>query len=271
MKRTVFYISDGTGITAKALGRSLLTQFENQEFTEISIPYVKDVAATKQAVDQIKQAFIQDGYKPLLFATLVNPTIHTMLSKSDGLLLDFFQTFIEPLEIELGRKSSHTIGRTHGLQNYENYMTRINAVHYALNNDDGSNIRNYEQADFIIVGVSRCGKTPTCLYIALQFGLNAANYPFTEEDMNELTIPNFLQPFRNKLFGLTIDANRLHKIREERRPNSPYSSLKQCKYEIDCVEVLFRKEKIPFLNTTTRSIEEISTEILSITGVGRKF
>lgn len=269
MTRTVFFISDGTGITAEALGRSLLSQFEMISFAYTTIPYVNNIQKAEQTLKRIKQALKKDGERPIIFATLINPEISRLLHQGPGLIMDFFQTFINPLEAELEHKSSHTIGRSHGVKNYKEYMTRINAVNYALAHDDGVNTREYAKAKIILVGVSRCGKTPTCLYLALQFGLFAANYPLTEEDMRDSHIPDSLKAHHDKLFGLTIDPMRLHKIRQERRPNSDYASTKRCEAELKFAEILFNKEQIPYLDTTSRSIEEISAEIMSVIKIKR--
>lgn len=270
MKRTVFFISDGTGITAANLGQSLLTQFDSIQFETITIPYVDNVVKANKVVADIEQVYQQEGKKPLVFATFVNPDIHQIIVNSSALVLDFFKIFIGPLEEELGEKSSHTVGRAHGLKNYEDYMIRINAVNYTLTNDDGANIHDYNEADVILIGVSRCGKTPTCLYMALHFGLRAANYPLTSDDLSQLHLPKFLKSFRHKIFGLTIEPQRLHHIREERRPQSEYASRARCQLEIKNALTLFENEKIPYLDTTRRSIEEISAEIIAQTGVKRR-
>jgi [pyruvate, water dikinase]-phosphate phosphotransferase / [pyruvate, water dikinase] kinase len=266
-KRTAFFISDGTGITAETLGHSLLTQFEQVSFEQVALPYVNTPEKARETVERINACA---DAQPLLFTTLINPEIRAIITSSKGLLLDFLTTFLEPLEKTLKMKSSHRIGRMHGAQDYQTYKTRIDAVNYALNNDDGANIHNYEQADLIVIGVSRCGKTPTCLYLALQFGVFVANYPFTEDDMDHLRLPSFLQPHRAKLFGLDIDPQHLQSVRQERRPNSPYAELGQCQKEIRKVKGLFEAEQIPTVNTTGRSIEELSTIILSRMNLKRR-
>ena len=270
MKRTVFFVSDGTGITAETLGHSLLTQFEQIEFEKITIPYINNPEKAQEVVAQIDAVAIKDGNKPIVFSTLVNPDIRTVLASSQGLLLDFFTSFIGSLESELNVPSSHHVGRMHGLVDYKAYMTRIEAVNYALSHDDGMRLQNYDKADLILVGVSRCGKTPTCLYLAMQFGLHAANYPFTEEDMHQLTLPTILQSHKNKLFGLSIEPSRLQLIRQERRPNSRYASIEQCELEVKKVEQFFEREGIPFLSSTTRSIEEIASSVLVTMGLKRR-
>lgn len=263
MTRTVFFISDGTGITAETLGRSLLSQFDMISFNYTTIPYVNNPVKAEQTLKRIKQAEKKDGERPIIFATIIDPEINRLFHQGPGLIMDFFQTFINPLEEELKHKSSHAIGRSHGVKNYKQYMSRINAVNYTLAHDDGINTREYTKANVILVGVSRCGKTPTCLYLALQSGIFAANYPLTDEDMQTLHIPDALKNHRDKLFGLIIEPSRLHKIRQERRPNSDYSSLKRCEKELAFAHTLFQKENIPYLDTTTRSIEEIAAEIMA--------
>lgn len=271
MKRSVFFLSDRTGITAEALGHSLLTQFEGIEFDQVTLPFIDSRDKAYQAVERINEAARVDGVKPLLFSTLINSELRELVAEnSAGLMFDFFDTFIKPLEMELRRMSSHAVGRSHGMGTYAQYKARIDAVNFALSNDDGVSTRGFPQADIILVGVSRSGKTPTCLYLALQYGIRAANYPLTEEDLDSHRLPAALHPFREHLFGLTIDPVRLQQIRSERRANSRYSSLQQCQTEIREVETIYRKEKIPYLDTSTVSIEEIATTILLHSGLQRR-
>lgn len=270
MKRYVFMLSDGTGITAEALGDSLITQFENIQFEKTTIPYIDSIEKAEDVVLRINEAYLKQGIKPLVFTTLVNPEIRTYIKKANASVFDLFSTFIGPLEQELAEKSSYTVGRTHGVSDDTVYSHRIEAVDYALAHDDGIKIRGYDKADIILIGVSRCGKTPSCLYMALQYGILAANYPFTDEDLSYFHLPEVLKPYKKKLFGLTIDVDRLLHIRTERRPNSKYASLEQCRLEVSEVEAMYKKEKIPFLNSTRYSIEEISTKILATAGLQRR-
>lgn len=271
MKRHVFMLSDGTGITAENLGNSLISQFENIEFEKHTIPYIDTMEKARVAVERINDSFHQTGIKPLLFMTLIHTEIAKTIRQSQGTAFDLFNTFIEPLESELGSKSSYTVGRTHGVANNPSYTHRIEAVDYALAHDDGIKIRGYEKADIVLIGVSRCGKTPSCLYMALHFGVLAANYPFTEDDLISFRLPDSLRPYKSKLFGLTIDAERLQHIRTERRPNSKYASSEQCRMEVMEVEAMYQRENIPYLNSTKFSIEEIATKILAIAEIRRKF
>ena len=270
MKRTVFIISDGTGITAETLGNSLLTQFEQVEFETVTLPYLDTMVKARAAVQQINDTCVHDQNTPLIFGTLVNRDIRNLIGNSQGLLLDFFETFIGPLEQELQAKSSYTIGRSHSAQDNKTYDARIKAINFALQTDDGVNTHQYEQAELILTGVSRSGKTPTSLYLALQYGLCVANYPITEDDLERSSLPKLLLKHSQKLFGLTIDPIRLRAIRNQRRPESRYASLKQCQHELKSVEAMLNAANISHINTTTLSIEEISTKILVKLGINRR-
>jgi regulator of PEP synthase PpsR (kinase-PPPase family) len=269
-RRTIFFISDGTGITAEMLGHSLLSQFEDIEFNQETIPFVDTAEKTQVALDRIAQAAGSGNGRPIVFTSLVNTVVRAKLRGADALVLDFFETFIDPLEVELGQKSTHTIGRSHSATDKKEYQHRIEAVNFALAHDDGQSNRELAKADVILVGVSRSGKTPTSLYLALQFGVRAANYPLIPDDFDRNALPSALLPFRQKLFGLTIVAERLAEIRNERRPNSKYAELANCRREIEKAESLMRREGIRWLNSTTKSIEEISTTILQEIGLQRR-
>jgi len=270
MKRSVFFLSDRTGITAETLGHSLLTQFEGVEFQKTTLPFLDSIDKAHQAVARINQAAADDGVKPLLFSTLLNKSVREVIDTSEGLLFDFFDAFINPLEMELGLHSAHAVGRSHSMGVYSDYKARIDAVNFALGSDDGSTLRDYPDAEVILIGVSRSGKTPTSLYLALQYGIRAANYPITEDDLEHPFLPKVLQPYRERLFGLTIAPERLQQIRSERRPDSTYASLKQCRYEVRAAEAMFRAENIPFVDTSAVSIEEIATTLLHQTGLKRR-
>jgi len=271
MKRSAFFISDGTGITAETLGQSLLAQFDSIGFNKFTRPYIDTLEKARTMVQQINAAAERDGVRPIIFDTIVNQDIREVLATSNGFMIDIFSTFLAPLEQELTAHSSYSVGKSHSIGGNSNYMERIEAVNFALDNDDGARTHYYDKADLILVGVSRCGKTPTCLYMAMQFGIRAANYPLTEDDMERLQLPAVLKKYHHKLFGLTIDPDRLTAIRHERKPNSRYSSFAQCEFEVREVESLFRRENIPHINSTHFSVEEISAKILVEKGVERRF
>lgn len=260
--RTVFFISDGTGITAETLGHSLLTQFEGIRLRQVRIPFVSTLAQARNCLLQIQDAARRDGTRPIVISTLVDPNIGKLLREADALFLDFFETFIVPLEDELGTKSSHTIGRSHGRASSQDYLNRIEAVNFTLAHDDGASDRNLGQAELILVGVSRSGKTPTSLYLAMQFGIRAANYPLIPEDFERKQLPEVLYRHRDRLYGLTIAPERLHQIRSERRPDSQYASLANCRFEIEEAQKLMRREGIGWMDSTTKSIEEIAATVM---------
>lgn len=268
-KRYIFYISDGTGITAETLGHSLITQFQSIEFDSVTIPYVNNIEKANEAVARINQTYHDTGFKPIIFATLINITIRDLIAKSHGVLFEFFNVFLEPLARELKCDFSYTVGKSHSLFDRKSYNNRIEAINFALACDDGLNTDKYDNAEIIILGASRTGKTPTCIYLALQFGIKAANYPLVEEDLMAEQLPSFFLAQKSKLFGLTIDANRLHAIRTERRANSPYASLIKCKNEIKLIQTLYDRFQIPNLDTTSLSIEEISTKVLEMKRIQR--
>lgn len=269
-KRAAFFISDGTGITAETLGYSLISQFEDLEYSCTTIPFVNNPLKAEDAAVRINNVYQETKQQPLVFATLVNPALREIIAATHCHFTDFFSTFIGPLENELKMESSYTIGRTHSVHSPKNYNSRIEAVNFTLNTDDGVNIHQYKLADIILVGVSRSGKTPTSLYLAMQFGLKAANYPITEDDLHQVGLPKHLQAYKKKLFALTIDPLRLQAIRNERRPSSRYASLNQCQAELTQVEQLFRRERLPLLNTTNLSVEEIAAQVMAELGIERK-
>ena len=270
MKRYVFMISDGTGLTAESLGNGLLSQFEGFEFDKHAMPYVDSIEKARDVVLRINQCYMETGLKPLIFMTLVDANISACIKLSNACVFDLFSAYLAPLEQELQTKSSYRVGRAHGVADIQSYTHRIDAVNYTLEHDDGIKISGYANADIVLIGVSRSGKTPCCLYMALQFGISAANYPFTDDDLSNLRLPDSLKPYKHKLFGLTIDPFRLHEIRTERRPGSRYASIDQCRLEVNEVESMYRRENIPFLNSTRFSIEEIVTKIMATAGIKRK-
>ncbi len=270
-KRTVFFISDRTGITAETLGHSLLTQFDTFEFNQQTIPFVNSEAKAIETVALIDRHAEESGRRPIVFSTTVSDEIRDVLRTSSALFLDFFDTFIGPLEQELETRSSHTSGRAHGMADRAGYQMRIDAMNYALSHDDGITTRSFERADVILLAPSRCGKTPTCLYLAMHHGIFAANYPLTDEDLEQARLPQRLADYQSKLYGLTINPERLHQLRTERRPGSRYASPAQCSYEVRQAETLYGRYGVPRADTTSISVEEIATLIIQEKGLSRRF
>ncbi|KQN65724.1 MULTISPECIES: pyruvate, water dikinase regulatory protein [Duganella] len=259
--RTVFFVSDGTGITAETFGHSVLTQFELR-FRQIRLPFIDTLDKAHDAARKINEAFVTDGQRPIIFSTLVQTELSDVIRRCKGMYMDLFQTFVAPLEQELNVKSTHTIGRSHNIVDSEEYKNRIEAINFSLAHDDGQSHKNLSSADIILVGVSRSGKTPTSLYLAMQYGIKAANYPLIPDDFERGRLPSSLYEFKSKIFGLTITPERLSEIRNERRAGSKYASIENCRYEVNEAETMMKREGIRWLSSTTKSIEEISTTIL---------
>jgi [pyruvate, water dikinase]-phosphate phosphotransferase / [pyruvate, water dikinase] kinase len=270
--RTVFFVSDGTGITAETLGHSVLTQFEALRYRPQRIPFVDSADKAREAAARINEAGERDGKRPIVFSTLVNPSVSAPLrAGAEAFFVEMFETFVEPLERELGLKSTHTIGRSHNISvNSEDYKNRIEAINFTLAHDDGQSAQGLANADVILVGVSRSGKTPTSLYLAMQYGVKAANYPLIPEDFERGKLPTALPPHKGKIFGLSIAPERLAEVRNERRPGSRYAAIENCRYEVDAAERMMRREGIRWLSSTTKSIEEIAATIMQEVRLDRR-
>ena len=270
IQRSVFFISDGTAITAETLGHSLLAQFPHVDFDIHIIPYITTEEAATNVVAEINLRAQQDGEKPLVFDTLVDQYVRDIINTANAINLDVFEGLISKLSEELGTSPTTLVGQTHAVTDSASYKARIDAVHFALDNDDGARTRHYDKADLILIGVSRSGKTPTSIYLSLQFGIRVANYPLTEEDLDDNRLPAVLREHKHKLFGLMIDAERLVANRTERKANSRYASFSQCQMELRAVEGIYISEGIKYLDVSEMSIEEISTRVLQMTGLKRR-
>ncbi len=258
-KCSIFYVSDGTAITAETVGHSLISQFRDIEFRQIRIPFIDSIEKAQVAAEKIKAA--TGDFQPLVINTVVDIELRIIIHSGGGLKLDPFNRLLREIEDNLEIKRSPVVGRAHGIVDSKAYTARIDATNYALLNDDGVSV-DYDEADIILLGVSRSGKTPTCLYLALQYGVKAANYPLTEEDLDKLKIPDNILKHKEKVYGLTIDPFRLSQIRAERRAGTQYSNSRQCQREVSDAESMFLRNGIQFLSTTDTSIEEISGKVL---------
>lgn len=263
-QRTAFFVSDGTGITAETFGHSILSQFEGLRLRQVRLPFIDELTKAEDVVERINQQGIVDGSRPIVFSTLVNARINAIVRTANAMFMDLIAAFVEPLEAEFGIKSTHTIGRFHSVAESETYKKRIEAIHFAMSHDDGQMHKDLDQSDVILVGVSRSGKTPTSLYLAVQHGVKAANYPLIPDDFDRGKLPAELYRYKSKLFGLTISPERLAEVRNERRPGSRYASLETCRTEVNQAEAMMRRENVPWLSSTTKSIEEIATTVMTL-------
>lgn len=262
MKRTVFFVSESTGITAETLGHSLLSQFDTVDFEQVYMPYINTPARAEALTVRMQEAAERDDVRPLVFSTMLNHEIATILKRGNCFYMELFEGFVAPLSEELGVAPSLKSGRSHAITKPSMYTKRIEAINFSMSNDDGVRPDNFRHADVVLVGVSRSGKTPTCLYLAMHYGLRAANYPITEEDFSRGDLPPEVLAVRDKLFALTIEPQRLQMIREERRRGSEYASAARCQKDIREATAMFQRLAVPVLNTTNQSIEEISAQIL---------
>lgn len=265
IKRTAFIVSDRTGLTAEAMAHSLLSQFPSIDFQIETFTFVDNPQKTAEFVDRCLRIKEKHGLGPMVFLTMVDDDLRAQITNAQIKVFDLFQAFIGPMEERLGVMSSHSVGQSHGVQDETAYTSRIAAVHFALQTDDGMDSEHYKQADLIIVGVSRCGKTPTSLYMSLHYGLYVSNYPLTDHELEFKRLPEALLAHREKLFGLTIDPFRLLQIRQQRYQGSSYSDASTCMREIAQAESIFRSEQMPYLNTTKMSVEEIGAMIVNRT------
>lgn len=261
-QRLVYFVSDRTGITAEALGNTLLTQFDGVEFRKTTLPFINSRERAEQAVATINEAAKLAPGRPLVFSTTVDDGVRDVLRGVNGLFIDLFDNYVPAIEKELEMASTRTVGRVHGMADAERYHARIDAINFAMAHDDGLTQKDYERSDVVLIAPSRCGKTPTCLYMALQHGLYAANYPLTDEDLEAARLPELLLKFQPKLYGLTSLPERLHRVRSERRPGSRYASMEQCAWELRQAEQLFQRHNIPVVNSADKSVEEIAVVVM---------
>jgi regulator of PEP synthase PpsR (kinase-PPPase family) len=261
--RTVCFVSDRTGITAETLGHSLLSRFDGLEIRTVTMPFVGSTDQARGVVGRINAIAQEEGMRPIVFCTIVDDATRLIVKGANAFFLDFFDAFLAPLEAELVMRSTHVTGRnTHSTIADPAYAARIEATNFALANDDGSGTRDYRGAEVVLIGVSRTGKTPTSLYMALQYGIFSANYPLTDDELESTTLPAVLLPHQHKLHGLTIKPERLQQIRNERRPGSRYASARQVQYEVRTAQTMFERLGIPFIDVTESGIEEIASRIL---------
>ncbi|KAB2113205.1 posphoenolpyruvate synthetase regulatory kinase/phosphorylase PpsR [Vibrio alginolyticus] len=268
--RDVFYVSDGTAITCETLGHVVLGQFPFIP-NEKTFPFVESQDKATDVVKEIETSYQRNGVKPLVFFSIVVPKVREMLLEAPAYSYDVLESIVQKVQDDIQMAPKPKLQRSRSVgKDSDTYFDRIAAIEYTLAHDDGITLKGLEQADIILLGVSRSGKTPTSLYMAMQFGLRVVNYPFIAEDVKMMRLLPEFEIHRHKLFGLTIDPERLTEIRENRLSGSDYASTEQCKLELDTVEALFRREAIPYINTSSLSVEEITTRILEKAGMKRR-
>lgn len=256
--RQVFFVSDHTGVTAEVLGHSLLARFDHLDIETATRPFINNAERATELVAE----FGRLSRPPIVFSTITDPSVRSILSPGADTHLDLFEPFMTQLESSLGQRAESRIGAAHGIRDLGRYQARIDAVEFSLTTDDGSNVKRYDNADVVLIGVSRVGKSPTSLYLAMTYGVRAANFPLVEEDLETDSLPSALLDHRARLFGLTINPARLHELRTKRSPGTGYASLERCEHEVNRAERLYRRHNLPFLETTNVSVEELASQVL---------
>ena len=257
----VFFLSDSTGITAETMGNALLIQFPDLRFERRLIPIISTIDEARRVVKVLDTA-AAGPVTPLAFSTAAVEEVRHELSHTKCPLIDFFDLHMERVESILGTKGIRVAARLHGMGDVKRYNARMAAVEYAIEHDDGQSMRALDKADVILIAPSRCGKTPTTMYLALQHGIFVANYPLVDEDFETAELPRPVRGLRDRCFGMLTTPARLSQVRHERRPNSRYASLEQCTYELRQAEAMYRNHRLPVINSSTKSVEEMSTVIL---------
>ncbi|GMQ86465.1 MAG: pyruvate, water dikinase regulatory protein [Acidimicrobiia bacterium] len=265
---TVVCVSDHTGLTAEAFAHSLISRFPQIKASYLIRPFVDSAEKAHAVVDEIDA--LGPGTRPIVFTTFSNTSLQDIVAGVNGMVINLFAEWLDRVSVELNQEPSSQVSHYHGVGDVARYQLRLDAVDFALMTDDGLGVEHYPLADIILVGVSRVGKTPSCLYLSMHYGIRAANYPLSLEDHEGLGFPETLRPHRERLYGLTIEPRRLSAIRLQRRADGAYSSLELCKRELRHTEQLFRAEGIPYLDSTSRSIEEIAATIIEDTGISRR-
>ncbi|WP_416191057.1 pyruvate, water dikinase regulatory protein [Neisseria sp. CCUG12390] len=269
--RHIFYISDRTGLTAENIGEALLNQFGHLEFKRYTFPFINTVEKAQEVIAKVNANAEANGERPIAFVSVVNDEIRNLIKTANAYQINFFETFLGALSKELNAEATQAAQGHHSIGNTQRYDARMEAVNFSLNHDDGVSDKNLQEADVILMGVSRSGKTPTCLYLALQYGIRAANYPLIPDDLESTDLPRMVKPYKDKLFGLTIQPERLQAIRQERRPNSIYAQLNTCRSEVADAQAMFKRHGIPYTNTTDKSVEELAVYILQACQLKRRF
>jgi regulator of PEP synthase PpsR (kinase-PPPase family) len=257
----VFFLAGGTGISAETLGNMMLQQFPSLSFSRHKIPFITSVARAREVVQELDAA-MTDSVTPLVFSTVADEDIRSELMKTECAFIDLFGSHLDTVERVLHVNAAHDVGALHGVGDLRRYEARMKAIDFAMEHDDGQSLRNLEQADLILIAPSRCGKTPTSMYLALQHGIKVANYPIVEEDFGSSELPRPVRPYAEKCFGLLSTPARLSQVRSERRPGSTYATLSQCSYELRRAESLYRAHRIPSINSSTMSVEEMAAVIM---------
>jgi len=265
--KEIYYVSDSTGILATNLGQALICQFPEVNFHEEKFPFIKTEEEAQKTINYIvKQS---SGRFPIIFSTLMDPKIRDIFDHPQVEFFDVCGTFLERLEGALEAKALRVPGFSRQID-FIDMANRVEAINYTLNHDDGTKLSEYDEADVILVGVSRSGKTPVSVYLSTHMGLKSANYPLTERDLDSYSIPKSLRENKKKVVGLTTKPELLESIRQKRYPNSKYAKRSTCIHELQQAQQIFLRNQLPVIDTSGKSIEELATQISQEIGLYKK-
>jgi len=257
--KDVYYISDSTGILATNLGQALICQFPEVNFSGEKFPFIRTVEDAKKTLAYILSR--SGGRRPLIFSTIINSDVRKIFDSPEVEFFDAFGHFLDRLETCLETPALREPGFARHLDNVH-MAKRVEAIYFCLEHDDGRKVDEFDEADIILLGVSRAGKTPISVYLSTQMGLKSANFPLTSEYLTRYRIPDGIMQNRAKAVGLTTSAQLLNSVREKRYPGSNYAKLSTCIEEIHQAQRIFQKNKIPIISTAGKSIEEAATQVL---------
>ena len=265
--KDVYYVSGSTAILAEDMGKALLAQFHGIRFREEKIPFIHTPDDAKKALAHILRQ--SDGTQPLLFCTIMDQATRDVFNCPQVQFFDIFLNTLEALEKALESKALREPG-------YSRHFTiskmdkRVDAIHFSLEHDDGTRTAEYDEAEIILIGVSRSGKTPVSIYLATHMELKAANFPLTSDHLEHYELPKDIVRNRKRVVGLTSSPQYLHNIREKRYAGSSYASLANCTRELQQAKQLFMRHNIKILNVEGRSIEEIAVQAIQAIGLAKK-
>jgi hypothetical protein len=257
----VFFLSDSTGISAETMGNALLIQFPDVSFERTLIPFIATVEQAREVVAQLDAA-MEGPVAPLVFTTAAIDEVREELLKTRAPIIDFFGLHMARVEEQLKARGLREARRLHGVGDVRRYNARMAAIEFAIEHDDGLGSRGLDRADVVLLAPSRCGKTPTAMYLALQHGLFVANYPLVDEDLETTDLPAPVRDLASRCFGLTTTVSRLSRVRQERRPDSRYASEEQCRFELRRATAMYETHSLPTVDTSTASVEEIATVVI---------
>jgi regulator of PEP synthase PpsR (kinase-PPPase family) len=261
---TVFILSDGTGETASTMVRAALVQYSDRD---IQIVRCKNIRTEEQLAPLIEDAQQQKG---IIVYTMVSQQMRRKVFESaseKGIPhVDLMGPLLNAFDAYLGENpSDHTAGLLRAVD--DSYFKRIEAIEYTVKHDDGKTVRDLDQADIILVGISRTSKTPLSIFLSHK-GWKVANVPLV---LNTPIPQELFKVDQRRIVGLTIDPSSLNRIRKKRLekfgqdPGGEYANMGHIQKELDYSNEVFKQNrKWPVFDVTDRALEETAAEIIRV-------